>query len=66
MGDYVEFNRELLTWADAEMKAGKTPEAAAAEYRLPPRFASYEAASPGLFGSMPVYLNSVYAELSHK
>ena len=41
---YVEFNRELLTWARAQMKAGKTPEQAAAEYKLPAQFAEYGAA----------------------
>ena len=65
--EYVDFNRELLTWARAQMKAGKTPAQAAADYKLPARFAGYGAGTSALnFGGMPSYLNSVYTELNGK
>jgi glyoxylase-like metal-dependent hydrolase (beta-lactamase superfamily II) len=41
LGEYVEFNKEFLTWALAEMKAGRTAEQAAAAYKVPDRFKGY-------------------------
>ena len=39
--EYARFNKDFLAWAQAEMKAGKTVEAAAAEYALPASYAGY-------------------------
>jgi cyclase len=39
--EYARFNQDFLEWARAEMKAGKTAEAAAAEYKLPEKYAGY-------------------------
>ena len=33
--EYAEFNKDLVAWMQAELKAGKTPEQAAAEWKLP-------------------------------
>src|SRR6267378_3859550 len=36
---YARFNQEFADWVRAEMKAGKTVEAAAAEYKIPEKYA---------------------------
>ena len=61
--EYADFNREFLTWVRAEMKAGKTPEQAAAEYKVPERFKGYGADLPPFFGGMVGYIKGMYGEL---
>jgi glyoxylase-like metal-dependent hydrolase (beta-lactamase superfamily II) len=39
--EYARFNHDFLEWARAEMKAGKTVEAAAAEYKIPEKYTGY-------------------------
>jgi glyoxylase-like metal-dependent hydrolase (beta-lactamase superfamily II) len=39
--EYVNFNKDFLTWAEAEMNAGKSVDAAAAEYAIPAKYAGY-------------------------
>jgi cyclase len=39
--EYAEYTRDFLTWAEAEMKAGKTADAAAAEYKIPEKYKGY-------------------------
>ena len=39
--EYARFNQDFLEWVRAQMKAGKTSEAAAAEYKLPEKYAGY-------------------------
>jgi glyoxylase-like metal-dependent hydrolase (beta-lactamase superfamily II) len=39
--EYASFNKDFLAWARAEMKAGKSVEAAAAEYKIPDKYAGY-------------------------
>jgi cyclase len=39
--EYARFNQDFLAWVRAEMKAGKTVEAAAAEYKIPEKYAGY-------------------------
>ena len=41
LDEYARFNQDFLAWVQAEMKAGKTAEAAAAEYALPASYAGY-------------------------
>ncbi len=36
--EYSEFNRDLVAWMQSELKAGKTPEQAAAEWKLPEQY----------------------------
>jgi cyclase len=38
---YAAFNKDFLTWVQAEMKAGKSVEGAAAEYKIPEKYAGY-------------------------
>jgi glyoxylase-like metal-dependent hydrolase (beta-lactamase superfamily II) len=39
--EYARFNKDFLAWVQAELKAGKSVEAAAAEYALPASYAGY-------------------------
>ncbi|HEU0105253.1 MAG TPA: MBL fold metallo-hydrolase [Vicinamibacteria bacterium] len=39
--EYARYNQDFLEWVRAEMKAGKTVEAAAAEYKIPEKYAGY-------------------------
>jgi glyoxylase-like metal-dependent hydrolase (beta-lactamase superfamily II) len=51
--EFADFNRDFLTWAQAELKAGKTPEAAAAEWKLPEKYKGYSSQAAPLFGGLP-------------
>jgi cyclase len=50
--EFADFNKDFLTWAQAELKAGKTPEAAAAEWKVPEKYKGYSASAPTLFGGL--------------
>jgi cyclase len=39
--EYARYNKDFLAWAQAQMKAGKSVEAAAAEYAIPAKYAGY-------------------------
>jgi cyclase len=39
--EYAAYNKDFLAWAQAQMKAGKTAEAAAGEYAIPAKYAGY-------------------------
>ena len=41
MKEYSDFNKDFLAWAEKEMKAGKSVEAAAAEYAIPATYKGY-------------------------
>jgi cyclase len=64
--EYADFNREFVSWAQGEMKAGRSPEDAAKTYRVPERFKGYSADLPPFFGGMPGYLKSLYGELQKR
>jgi len=63
---YADFNRDFLTWVRGEMKAGKTPTQAAAEYKVPSTYPGYTADLPPFFGGMEGYLKGMYSELGAK
>ncbi len=50
--EFAEFNQDLLTWMQAELKAGKTPEQAAAEWKLPEKYKGYSPTVGALFGGL--------------
>ena len=50
--EYADFNKELLTWAEGELKAGKTPEQAAANWKVPEKYRGYSAQVSQLMGGM--------------
>src|SRR5262245_41562766 len=69
--EYADFNNEFLAWVKNEIKAGKTAETAAAEYKLPDRYKDYSRRSSpprsGLvvdfFGGMAGNIQTAYKEL---
>jgi cyclase len=63
LGDYAQFNKEFVTWATAEKKAGKTAEQAAAEFKVPAKFQGYSATMPPLFGGLQGMIQRLYDEL---
>jgi glyoxylase-like metal-dependent hydrolase (beta-lactamase superfamily II) len=65
---FAEFNQDFLTWAQAEFKAGKTPEAAAPGWALPQKYADagYSAAAPTIFGGMVGRLQVLQREMTKK
>lgn len=50
--EFADFNRDFLTWAQAELKSGKTSAQAAAEWKVPERFQGYSAAVAANFGGL--------------
>jgi cyclase len=59
--DYADFMQDFLTWVKGEIKAGKTAEAAAAEYKLPARYKDYRVVD--FFGGMAGNVQTAYQEL---
>jgi cyclase len=59
--EYADFNRDFLTWVKNEIKAGKTAETAAAEYKLPARYKDYRVVE--FFGGMAGNIQTAYKEL---
>ena len=64
--EYADFNRDFLTWVQSELKAGKTPEQAAKEYKVPDKYKGYGAELPPFFGGMTGYIKGMYGELQKK
>ncbi len=50
---FVDFNQDFLTWAQAQIRAGKTPEQAAAEWTVPAKYEGYSSNVSTLFGGLP-------------
>jgi cyclase len=51
--EFADFNHEFLTWAQGELKAGKTPAQAAEDWKLPAKYTGYSATVAPLFGGLP-------------
>jgi glyoxylase-like metal-dependent hydrolase (beta-lactamase superfamily II) len=49
---FADFNQDFLTWAQGELKAGKTAEEAAAGWKLPEKYTGYSSQVPTIFGGM--------------
>jgi cyclase len=50
--EFADFNKDLLTWAQGELKAGKTPEQAAASWKLPEKYKGYNATVSTMMGGL--------------
>ena len=62
--EYADFNNEFLTWVKSEIKAGKTVDQAAAEYKLPQRYKDYRVVE--FFGGIKGNIQTAYNELQKK
>ncbi len=51
--EFAAFNQDFLTWAQAELKAGKTPAQAATEWKVPEKYKGYSSTVAELFGGLP-------------
>jgi cyclase len=61
--EYAEFSKEFVAWAQSEMKAGKTVDQAAAEYKVPARFEGYVASANPQWGGAKPNAQALYDEL---
>jgi hypothetical protein len=66
--EYADFNNDLITWVQEQMKAGKTVDQAAAEWKLPAKYQKpgsiidldrYGPPEPGI----KAYIQAAYNEL---
>ena len=60
--EYADFNNDFVSWVQEAMKAGKTPEQAAAEFKLPEKYKGYGLGG-GAFGGYKGNIEKAYDEL---
>jgi cyclase len=61
--EFADFNHEFLTWAQGELKAGKTPAQAAEDWKLPAKYTGYSATVAPLFGGLPGRIQRLQDEM---
>lgn len=61
--EYAEFNRDFVSWAREQVKAGKPVGQAASEYRVPARYKGYAVSPNPQFGDAKANTEIVYNEL---
>ena len=61
--EYAEFNRDFVSWAQQQVKAGKAVGEAAAEYRVPAKYKGYSVSANPQFGDAKANMEIVYKEL---
>lgn len=63
--EYSDFNKELVAWMESELKAGKTPAQAAAEWKLPEKYKSkgYSSQVSELMGGLPGRIQTLQHEM---
>jgi cyclase len=59
MREYAQFNKDFLTFVQDGLKAGKTPDAIAAEYKVPAKYAGYQAAEARVKSNVQVIANEL-------
>ena len=64
--EYAAFTRDFVDFARASIKAGKTADQAAAEYKVNPRFKGYVASLTPAFGGALANMKIAYEELGRK
>jgi hypothetical protein len=57
--EYSDFNKDFLTWVKAQLKAGKSVDAAAAEYKIPEKYAGYTNAASRVKFNVEVIYNEL-------
>lgn len=60
--EYADFNNDFITWAQEQIKAGKTVDQAAAEWKPPAKYPGYGPPSP-IFGGIKGNIQAAYNEL---
>jgi glyoxylase-like metal-dependent hydrolase (beta-lactamase superfamily II) len=61
--EFADFNKDFLTWAQTALKSGKTPEAAAAEWKVPEKYQGYSSQVSNLFGGVAGRLQRLQEEM---
>lgn len=61
--EYSEFSKDLADWMRAGLKAGKTPEALAAEWKLPEKYKGYSANVSALMGGLAGRIQNLQKEI---
>jgi len=61
--EFAEFNKDLVTWMQAELKAGKTPEQAAAGWKLPEKYKGYNPQVGAMFGGLAGRIQTLQKEM---
>ena len=64
--EFATFNKELVAWMQAELKAGKTPDQAAAEWKLPEKYKDYSPTVGALFGGLAGRIKTLQTEMAGK
>ena len=60
--EYADFNNDFITWIQAQMKAGKTVDQSAAEWKVPAKYPGYGPPAP-VFGGIKTNIQVAYNEL---
>jgi glyoxylase-like metal-dependent hydrolase (beta-lactamase superfamily II) len=60
---FADFNQDFLTWAQGELKAGKTPQQAASEWKIPEKYQGYSPTVAALFGGLPGRIERLAEEM---
>jgi glyoxylase-like metal-dependent hydrolase (beta-lactamase superfamily II) len=61
--EFVDFNKDFIAYAEAQMKAGKSVDEAAAAYKTPEKYKGYPATPNPQFGGAKANIQIVYNEL---
>jgi cyclase len=59
--EYADFNNDFLTWVQGEIKAGKTVDQAAMEYKIPDKYKGYSIST--FLGGIKGNIETAYKEL---
>jgi glyoxylase-like metal-dependent hydrolase (beta-lactamase superfamily II) len=60
---FADFNQDFLTFAEAALKDGKTPEQAAADWKVPEKYTGYSSQVPALFGGLAGRITRLQEEM---
>ena len=60
---FSEFNADLVAWARAGLKAGKTPEQLAAEWKVPEKYRGYSSTVSTMLGGLAGRIQGLQKEI---
>lgn len=61
--EFSDFNKDLAAWMQAGLKAGKTPEQLAAEWKLPEKYKGYSGTVSAMMGGMAGRIQNLQKEM---